>query len=106
MSSQDDSLDYSRFYDGFMAPFFGCDQCEQTKKAFALLEMDKGNVVDWNEFLLFLKWAFDEHQKDIGNVLDLLDVTFRKGIIPAIRDRQMTPEERNNIEHSEEPLPF
>ena len=53
----DECLEFDSFYNGFMAPFFGCFRCDDTRKGLSAIDMDK-----------------------------LLSVTFRKAIIPAMRD--------------------
>ena len=57
----DDMLDFNAFYNGFMAPYFGCYRCDETKKALKALDMDSDGMVDWNEFLVYLKWAGYEY---------------------------------------------
>ena len=81
----DDALQFDSFYNGFMSPYFGCFRCEDTRKGLQAIDMDKDNLVDWKEFLLYLKWALNEYC-DIKDVDELLSITFRKGIIPAMRD--------------------
>ena len=45
--------------------------------------MHKDGYIDWNEFLVYLKWAMNEYPS-IEDVNELLSVAFRKGIIPAM----------------------
>ena len=80
----DDALQFDSFYNGFMAPYFGCFKCDETKAGLNALDMDNNGLVDWKEFLVYLKWAV--HEYDIKDVDELLLITFRKGIIPAMRD--------------------
>ena len=54
-------------------------------RALQALDMDADGYVDWNEILVYLKWALRQYP-DVENADELLDVTFRKGIIPAMRD--------------------
>ena len=81
----DDMLRYDSFYNGFMAPYFGCYRCWDTKKALSAIDMDADNSVDWKEFKVFLTWALHQYP-DIKDTEELLDKTFRKGIIPAMHD--------------------
>ena len=81
----DNQLEYDSFYNGFMAPFFACYRCSDTKKALQALDMDADNQVDWSEFMVYLKWALRQYP-NIKDTAELLDVAFRKGIIPAMRD--------------------
>ena len=67
-----------------MAPYFGCFKCDDTKAGLKALDMDIDGLVDWNEFLVYLKWAI--HEYNIKTTDDLLSITFRKGLIPAMRD--------------------
>ena len=81
----DDCLEFDSFYNGFMAPFFGCFRCDDTRKGLAAIDMDQDGRIDWNEFSLYLKWAVREYP-DIKDADELLSVTFRKAIIPAMQD--------------------
>ena len=81
----DDYLEFDSFYDGFLRPYFGCYRCEDTKQALQAIDMDKDGKVDWGEFLVYLKWALHEYP-EISSEGELIDVAFRKGLIPAMRD--------------------
>ena len=80
----DDALQFDSFYNGFMAPYFGCFKCDDTMAGLKAIDMDNDGLVDWNEFLVYLKWAI--HEYDIKTADELLSITFRKGLIPAMRD--------------------
>ena len=69
-----------------MAPYFGCFSCSDTRKGLRAIDMDKNDQVDWREFMVYVKWALHEYPDEIKNVDDLLGVTFRKGLIPAMQD--------------------
>ena len=81
----EDRLQFQSFYNGFMAPYFGCFKCHDTLKALKAIDMDEDGYIDWNEFLLYLTWAMRQYP-DIKDADELLSVTFRKGIIPAMQD--------------------
>ena len=81
----DDCLEFDSFYNGFMAPYFGCFRCEDTRKGLSAIDMDNDGRVDWSEFSLYLKWALRQYP-DIKDADELLSVTFRKAIIPAMQD--------------------
>lgn len=81
----DDMLEYDSFYNGFMAPYFSCYRCSETKKALQAIDMDTDGKVDWDEFLVYIKWAIHEYP-DVQNADELLDIAFRKGLIPAMQD--------------------
>ena len=81
----DDQLMFRSFYNGFMTPYFGCFMCADTQKALQAINMDNDGYIDWNEFLVYLKWAVREYP-NIKDVDELLHVAFNKGIIPAMRD--------------------
>ena len=84
----DNCLQFDSFYNGFMIPYFGCYRCEDTKKGLQAIDMDNDNLIDWYEFLVYLKWALHQYP-DIKDIDELLAVTFRKGIIPAMRDENI-----------------
>ena len=68
-----------------MATYFGCFQCRDTLKALKAINMDNDGYIDWNEFLVYLKWAMRQYP-NIKDVDELLSVAFRKGIMPAMQD--------------------
>ena len=80
-----DKLTYESFYNGFMAPYFGCFSCEDTRKGLKAIDMDNDGQVDWKEFLVYIKWAISEYE-NFKDVDELLSIVFRKGIIPAMKD--------------------
>jgi hypothetical protein len=82
----DNCLEFDSFYNGFMAPYFGCFRCDDTRKGLLAIDMDKDGRVDWSEFSLYLKWALHQYP-GIRDTDELLSVTFRKGLIPAMRDK-------------------
>ena len=47
--------------------------------------MDNDGQVDWKEFALYLKWAGRQYP-ETQTADDLLDIAFRKGVIPAMQD--------------------
>ena len=81
----DDRLQFDSFYNGFMAPYFGCFRCENARKAMQAIDMDCDGFVDWSEFKLYLKWALRQYP-EINDVDELLSVTFSKGLLPAMQD--------------------
>ena len=81
----DDALEYDSFYNGFMAPYFGCFRCDDTRKGLQALDMDNDSLIDWYEFRVYLLWALNQYP-DIRDVEELLSITFRKGLIPAMQD--------------------
>ncbi|XP_048588501.1 uncharacterized protein LOC5506209 [Nematostella vectensis] len=82
---RDDCLEFASFYSGFMAPYFGCYRCDETKMALKCIDMDKDDKVDWNEFVTYLKWAGHQYPQ-VENAEQLLSTAFRKGLIPAMQD--------------------
>ena len=86
--SGDERLQFDSFYHGFMAPYFGCYRCSDTKRALQAIDMDSDGYVDWNEILVYIKWAL--HQYPLTTSADeVLAIAFDKGIIPAMRDEQL-----------------
>ena len=82
------TLSFDRFYHGFMQPFFGCYRCQVTKTALKSIDFDEDDVVDWDEFAIYIDWAL--RQYDIGNASECIEYAFEKGIIPAMRDDMAT----------------
>ena len=82
---RDEKLEFDAFYNGFLAPYFGCYRCEETKRALKAIDMDEDGTVDWNEFALYLKWAARQYP-ETKTAEDLLSIAFRKGLIPAMQD--------------------
>lgn len=93
----DDMLRYDSFYNGFMAPYFGCYRCSDTKRALQAIDMDADNAVDWSEFLVYLKWALRQYP-EIKDTAELLDITFRKGLIPAMQDEVLKQNKKDQEE--------
>ncbi|XP_071806455.1 uncharacterized protein [Asterias amurensis] len=80
----DDMLEFDSFYNGFMAPYFSCYRCSETRQALQAIDMDADGQVDWSGFLVYLKWALHQYP-NIRTTQELLDITFCLGIIPAMR---------------------
>ena len=92
----DDMLQFDSFYNGFMSTYFSCYRCFDTLQALKALDMDNDNYIDWNEFKIYLTWALHEYP-DIPDTDELLDVVFRKGIIPAMRDEMLTRKQKRDF---------
>ena len=88
---KDDKLEFDAFYNGFLAPYFGCYRCDETKQALKAIDMDEDGSVDWNEFALYLKWAIRQYP-ETATAEDLLSIAFRKGLIPAMQDEVLKQE--------------
>ena len=87
----DDCLYFDSFYNGFMAPYFGCYRCEDTKQALQAIDMDNDGYIEWSGFLVYLKWALREYP-DIATQEQLVDIAFRKGLMPAMRNELVKAE--------------
>ena len=85
----DNCLQFDSFYGAFMAPYIGCYACPDAKNAMKAIDMDSDGLVDWNEFMVYVKWALHEYPDDCKTVDDVLSIAFIKGIIPAMRDEKM-----------------
>ncbi len=81
----DECLSFDSFYHGFMAPYFGCYRCTDTKKAFQAIDMDSDGSVDWSEFMVYIKWALRQYP-NIRTADEVIETAFQKGLIPAMRD--------------------
>ncbi|KAK3729221.1 hypothetical protein QZH41_012261 [Actinostola sp. cb2023] len=97
---KDDMLEFDAFYNGFLAPYFGCYRCDETKQALAALDMDANGVVDWNEFAVYLKWALRQYP-EMKDAEELLSTAFRKGLIPAMQDEIRLNSDRPSVGLSE-----
>jgi len=82
---RDNKLSFQDFYNGFMAPYFGCYRCEDSQRGLQALDMDEDGGIDWFEFKHFLVWAGREHP-EVEDAQELLDIAFRDGLIPAMKD--------------------
>lgn len=51
-------FEFDFFYNGFMVFFFGCYRCDEMKCVLKVIDMDVDGIVDWNEFVVYLKWVF------------------------------------------------
>ena len=95
----DDRLQFDSFYHGFMAPYFGCYRCADTKKGLKALDMDSDGYVDWNEFLVYIKWALNEYP-NVTTADEVLTIAFEKGLIPAMRDEKIrNPKHHQGFRH-------
>ena len=81
----DDTLTFENFYNGFMAPYFGCYRCEDSQAGLKVMDLDYDGTIEWTEFKYFLIWAGRQYP-DVMNIKELMDKTFRNGIIPAMLD--------------------
>ena len=88
----DECLQFDSFYHGFMAPYFGCYRCQDTQLAFRAIDMDSDGLVDWNEFMVYIKWALHEYP-NVETADEVMAIAFQKGIIPAMRDEKMNHKE-------------
>ena len=53
--------------------------------------MDNDGYVEWSGFLVYLKWALREYP-DIATQEQLVDIAFRKGLMPAMRNELVKAE--------------
>jgi len=82
---RDNTLTFQDFYNGFMAPYFGCYRCEDSQQGLRALDLDKDGGIDWFEFKHYLVWAGREYP-NVKDAQELLDIAFRYGLIPAMKD--------------------
>ena len=80
-----DCLQFDSFYHGFMAPYFNSYRSPQTQKGLTAMDMDSDGLVDWNGFMVYVKWALQEYP-ETQDADDLLTIVFRKGLIPVVQD--------------------
>ena len=98
--SNDDRLQFDSFYHGFMAPYFGCYRCIDTKYALQALDMDADGYVDWNEFLVYIKWALHQYPKT-ETADEVMTIAFEKGLIPAMRDEKLKASQQGKVKFAE-----
>jgi len=89
---EDDQLTFDAFYNGFMAPYFGCYRCEDSRRGLKAIDMDDDGLVDWKEFALYLRWAGRQYP-ETKTKQELLDIAFRYGLIPAMQDEILTQDD-------------
>ena len=58
-----------------MAQYFGCFKCHDTLKVQKAINMDNDGYIDWNEFLVYTKWAMRQYP-NIKDIDDLLSLAF------------------------------
>ena len=81
----DDGISFYSFYNGFMSPYFGCYECEDTRKGLQAIDMDQDGTVDWQEFIVYLQWALNQYP-EISTSTELLATAFTRALIPAMQD--------------------
>ena len=50
--------------------------------------MDSDGYVDWNEFMVYIKWALHQYP-DLSTADEVLEVVFQNGLVPAMRDEKI-----------------
>lgn len=83
-----DRLQFDSFYHGFLAPYFGCYRCADTKLALRAIGMDSNGFIDWNEFMVYVKWALNQYPH-VQTADEILSIAFQQGLIPAMRDEKL-----------------
>ena len=48
----------------------GCYTCPDAKQAMMAIDMDADSLVDWHEFMVYIKWALHEYP-DVKTVDDV-----------------------------------
>jgi 6-pyruvoyl-tetrahydropterin synthase len=95
----DGRLEFDSFYHGFLASYFGCYRCKGTKRALRAMDMDNDGYVDWNEFMVYIKWALHQYP-DVTTADETLEIAFQKGLIPAMRDEKVkNPNDHDGFRH-------
>ena len=103
LHQRDNCLQFDSFYHGFLAPYFGCYRCQDTKAALRGLDMDNDGFIDWNEFMVYIKWALHQYP-DVENADQVISIAFEKGIVPAMRDeKERNPDSHEGYRHSGRP---
>ena len=83
-----DSLHFDSFYHGFMAPYFGCYRCIDTKLALKAIDVDKDGRIEWKEFLVYIKWALNEYPQ-VETADEVMAIAFEEGLMPCIREEKI-----------------
>lgn len=76
-------INYDNFYTSVMARYFRGQYSSIVDDALAILDVDKDQCIDWEEFQVYLRWTLAEYP-DLSTTEDVLDATFNKGLIPAV----------------------
>lgn len=84
----DGMLEFDSFYHGFLATYFGCYRCTDTKMALQALDMDNDGYVDWEEFLVYIKWALAQYP-ETTDADKVVEIALQKGLIPGMRDAKI-----------------
>ena len=50
--------------------------------------MDMNGLVDWNEFMVYIKWALNEYP-ETETADEVISIAFEKAIIPAMRNEKI-----------------
>ena len=97
----DGRLEFDSFYHGFLSPYYGCYRCKGTKRALRGMDMDNDGYVDWEEFMVYIKWALHQYP-ELTKADETLEVAFQKGIVPAMRDmKEKNPADHDGFRHLE-----
>lgn len=91
----DNCLDFESFYNGFMAHYFSCFTCADARKALRAIDMDKDGTVDWDEFLMYVKYVLAEYP-NTPTAEDTIKNALVYGIIPAMRYVKLEANEINS----------
>eukprot|EP00117_Sycon_ciliatum_P029517 scpid51146/ scgid23484/ len=86
-------MPFETFYKAFLSRFFNSFSSREAKQALQALDMDSNGFVDWNEFLVYIRWALTEYP-DIGDTEELLDTAIKLGLTPAMKDEKVRDEKR------------
>jgi len=81
----DGNITFDNFYNAFMKEYFGCYRCTQTQQALQAINVVDDDVISWDEFSIFLKWAGKEYPQ-VEDAEALLEKAFLEGIVPAMQD--------------------
>ena len=84
---RDGCLEFDLFYHGFLNSYLGLYRYKGSKKALQAMYKNNGVYVEFEEFMVYVKWALRQHP-EVLTADETLEIAFQKGLLPAMREIQ------------------